>query len=225
MAHRPKHRSHWLHVTLANLAILASASLAVAAEPFDVSKTLHGIEDRYNNIQTLQLAFTETYRLQGRARTEKGELFLHKPGKMRWQYTAPPGKLFVSDGKFIYSYTPQDNRAEKMKMKEADDLRAPLAFLLGKLNFNEDFREFRSHTEEGGVYITAIPKSDKLPYSEISFLAAPDNSIRRLEVKGQDNSLLTFVFEDEKKNPPLQDSLFQFQPPPGAEYIDSSNTR
>jgi outer membrane lipoprotein carrier protein len=210
------------------LAILTSAALAVAAGPpaaIDISKTLHGIEDRYNNIQTLQLAFTETYRVQGRARTEKGELFLHKPGKMRWQYTAPPGKLFVSDGKFLYSYTPQDNRAEKMKMKEADDLRAPLAFLLGKLNFDQDFREFRSHPEEGGVYITAIPKSDKLPYSEISFLAAPDNTIRRLEVKGQDNSLLTFVFEDEKKNPPLQDSLFQFQPPPGAEYIDSSNTR
>jgi outer membrane lipoprotein carrier protein len=225
LAHRPKHRSPWLHVTLAILAILASASLAVAAEPLDISKTLHGIEDRYNNIQTLQLSFAETYRIQGRAHTEKGELFLHKPGKMRWQYTAPPGKLFVSDGKFIYSYTPQENRAEKMKMKEADDLRAPLAFLLGKLNFNEDFREFRSHAEEDGIYITAIPKSDKLPYSEISFLAAPDNSIRRLEVKGQDNSLLTFVFNDEKKNPPLPDSLFQFQPPPGAEYIDSSNTR
>jgi len=223
LAHRPKHGR--LRVTLAIPAILASALLAIAAEPLDVSKTLHGIEDRYNNIQTLQLSFAETYRIQGRARTEKGELFLHKPGKMRWQYTAPPGKLFVSDGKFIYSYTPQENRAEKMKMKEADDLRAPLAFLLGKLNFNQDFREFRSHAEEGGVFITAIPKSDKLPYSEISFLAAPDNSIRRLEVKGQDNSLLTFVFEDEKRNPPLQDSLFQFQPPPGAEYIDSSNSR
>jgi outer membrane lipoprotein carrier protein len=144
---------------------------------------------------------------------------------MRWQYTAPPGKLFVSDGKFIYSYTPQENRAEKMKMKEADDLRAPLAFLLGKLHFADDFREFRAHTEEGGVYITAIPKSDRLPYSEVSFLAAPDSSIRRLEVKGQDNSLLTFVFDNEKKDPPLPDSLFHFEPPPGAEYIDSSTSR
>ena len=44
----------------------------------------------------------------------------------------------------LYSYSPEDNRAEKMKMKEADDLRAPLAFLLGRLNFNEDFREFHS---------------------------------------------------------------------------------
>ena len=217
---RPKHRSPWLPVAIAFF-----APLAFSAEALDIPKILQGIEDRYNHTQTLQLSFAETYRLQGRARVEKGELFLRKPGKMRWQYTAPAGKLFVSDGKFIYSYTAQENRAEKMKMKEADDLRAPLAFLLGKLHFADDFREFRGQAEEGGVYITAIPKSDKLPYSEISFLAAPDHSIRRLEVKGQDNSLLTFVFDNEKKDPPLQDSLFHFEVPPGAEFIDSSNSR
>jgi outer membrane lipoprotein carrier protein len=205
--------------------LILAAGIAHAADAVDVDRTLKGIEDRYNHAQTLQLAFVETYRQQGRVRVEKGELYLRKPGRMRWQYTAPAGKLFVSDGKFIYSYTPEENRAEKMKLKEADDLRAPLAFLLGRLHFADDFREFRAHPEDGGVLITAIPKSDKLPYAEVSFLAGPDYAIRRLEVKGQDNSLLGFVFEDEKKDPSLQDALFRFTPPPGAEYIDSSNSR
>ena len=71
--------------------------------------------------------------------------------------------------------------------------------------------------------VRAIPKSDKLPYTEVSFLAAPDFTIRRLEVKGQDNSLLQFTFENEKQNPPVPDTLFRFTPPPGAEYVDSSN--
>src|SRR5450631_648326 len=131
------------------------SSGARAAE-IDVPRTLHGIEDRYNRTQTLQLSFTESYQQGARTRVEKGELFLRKPGRMRWQYTAPAGKLFVSDGKFMYSYEPQDNRAEKMKLKEADDLRAPLAFLLGKLHFADDFREFRARPDDGGVYITAI---------------------------------------------------------------------
>lgn len=189
----------------------------------EVSRTLKGIEDRYNRTQVLQLSFTEAYRAQGRVRVEKGELLLRKPGRMRWQYTSPAGKLFVSDGKFIYSYTPQDNRAEKMKFKEADDMRAPLAFLLGRLRFADDFREFRSHAEDGGIYITAIPKSDKLPYTEVSFLATADFVIRRLEVRGQDNSLLQFTFENEKKDPPVNDSMFRFTPPAGAEYVDSSS--
>jgi outer membrane lipoprotein carrier protein len=216
-----KSSSAWLIAPV----LLPLALGAGASDGVDIQRTLRGIEDRYNHTQTLQLGFTETYRVQGRVRVEKGELFLRKPGRMRWQYTAPAGKLFVSDGKFIYSYTPQENRAEKMKMKEADDLRAPLAFLLGKLHFADDFREFRAQPESGGVAITAIPKSDKLPYSEISFLVAPDSAIRRLEVKGQDNSLLQFVFENEKKDPAIGDAMFRFEPPPGADYIDSSNAR
>jgi len=189
----------------------------------DVQQTLKGIEDRYNRAKTLQLSFTETYRVRGRAQIEKGELVLRKPGRMRWQYTMPAGKLFISDGKFIYSYSPQDNRAEKMKFKETDDMRAPLAFLLGRLHFSDDFREFHSRPQDGGLFITAIPKSDKLPYAEVSFLAGPDFAIRRLEVKGQDNSVLEFTFENERRNPPIQDSLFRFTPPQGAEYIDLSN--
>src|SRR5258708_742411 len=195
------------------VAVGFSSACLLNAPEIDVPRTLKGIEDRYNRTQTLQLSFTESYKVQGRARVEKGDLFLRKPGRMRWQYTTPAGKLFISDGKFVYSYTPQDNRAEKMKMKETDDMRAPLAFLLGRLEFNKDFREFRAHAEDGGTYITAIPKSDKLPYTEVSFLAGPDFVIRKLEVKGQDNSLLHFSFENEKQNPPVPDTLFRFTPP------------
>jgi outer membrane lipoprotein carrier protein len=213
--------SEW--IARATLLLLAALITPARAADLDVTRILKGIEDRYNHAQALQLSFTETYQLRGRQLVEKGELFLRKPGRMRWQYTSPSGKLFISDNKFIYSYTPQDHHAEKMKMKETDDMRAPLAFLLGRLQFNEDFREFRSHPESDGVFITAIPKSDKLPYTEVSFLAAPDFSIRRLEVKGQDGSVLQFTFENEKKDPPIQDSMFRFTPPSGAEYVDSTN--
>src|SRR5579872_5482399 len=209
-------------VALGFWSVCLLSSVAAAAD-IDVPRTLKGVEDRYNRTQTLQLAFTESYQQGARTRVEKGDLFLRKPGRMRWQYTAPAGKLFVSDGKFIYSYTPQDHRAEKMKLKETEDMRAPLAFLLGRLDFKKDFREFRARAEDGGLFITALPKSDKLPYTEVSFLTAPDFSIRRLEVKGQDNSVLRFTFENEKKDPPIQDALFHFTPPPGAEYVDSSN--
>ena len=30
------------------------------------------------------------------------KLTLRKPGRMRWDYQQPPGKLFVSDGKTVY---------------------------------------------------------------------------------------------------------------------------
>jgi outer membrane lipoprotein carrier protein len=194
-----------------------------AAETVDLKKTLKGVEDRYNRTQTLQITFAESLTVQGRKRTEKGELYLRKPGKMRWEYTAPAGKLFVSDGKFIWSYFADQKRAEKENFKETDDMRAPLAFLLGRLNFNDEFKDYRTQSDgRNNLFITAIPKSDKLPYSEVTFLVSPDSVIHYLSVKGQEGSVTEFTFENERKNPPLNDALFRFTPPAGVEIIDST---
>jgi outer membrane lipoprotein carrier protein len=198
--------------------LLAAAAHGAAAEPVDLERTLKGVEDRYNHIQTLQVKFTESYTSRGHTRNESGTLYLRKKGKMRWEYTS--GKLFISDGKVIYSYYPEEHRAEKMSMKETDDMRAPLAFLLGDVDFERDFGEYHSKPEDGGALITALPKSDKFPYTEVTFLIAADSTIRRLEVKLQTNDLMVFTFEGEKKNPLLTDALFQFTPPQGVELDD-----
>ena len=189
----------------------------------DVARLLKGVEDRYNRIQSLQVSFSETSTQQGRKRTERGDLFLRKPGRMRWQYSG--GKLYISDGKFIYFYSPAENRAEQLPMKEADDMRAPLAFLLGRLNFQDDFKQFVSRPQEGNTLITATPKSDKMPYSEVSFLVSGDFAIHWLSVKGQDGSVLEFTFDNEKKNPAVADSMFKFVPPPGVEFVKSGQQR
>ncbi len=191
----------------------------LSAADLDVAKILKGVEDRYNRVQTLQLSFTETITQQARKHTEQGELFLRKPGRMRWQYST--GKLFISDGKYIYFYDPREKRAEQMPFKEADDMRAPLAFLLGRLNFSDDFKQFVARPDGQNTFITETPKSDKMPYSEVSFRVSPDSVIQWLSVKGQDGSVLEFTFENEKKNPTIADSMFKFSPPPGVEFVRS----
>jgi outer membrane lipoprotein carrier protein len=203
------------------LAVGLSTGSRLNAQAIEVDKILKGVEDRYNKTQSLQATFTETFNLHGRKTVEKGELFLRKPGRMRWQYAQPAGKLFISDGKYIYLYTPSSNQAERMPFKETEDLRAPLAFLLGRLHFQDDFREFQAQRDGRNVMITAITKSDKLPYSSVKFLVSPDSVIRYVAVTGQDNSLLEYALENEKKNPVIADSMFQFKPPAGVEYVNS----
>src|SRR5262245_47536781 len=143
-------------------------------------------------------------------------LFLRKPGRMRWQYTYPAGKLFLSDGKFVYLVVPDSNRVQKMKAKESEDMRAPLAFLLGRLHFEKEFRNFESRPEGGDTWITAQPKSPNLPYTKVEFQVTPQFEIRRVRVTGQDLSVLDFHFDQEKVNPPLDIKLFQFELPSGS---------
>jgi outer membrane lipoprotein carrier protein len=195
---------------------------AEAATDSDISRILKGVEERYNHTQTLEVAFAETYTAKGRKHTEKGELYLRKPGRMRWVYSSPAGKLFGSDGKFAYSYFPDENRFDKMSLKGSEDLRAPLGFLLGKLQFDSEFKDFKAMPDGPSTFITANPKSDKLPYSEVNFLIDPNFTIRWLNVKRDDGSQLEWAFSAEKKNPPIADSMFKFEPPHGVIYTDLS---
>jgi outer membrane lipoprotein carrier protein len=178
---------------------------------------LKRIEQRYNRAQSLQVQFEQSFTTQGRTRVESGELFLRKPGRMRWEYRSPAGKLFMSDGKYIYFYTPAANRVERSKLKESEDYRAPLAFLLGKLNFRKEFGDI--HEESGSI--VAIPKSDRLPYRRVEFEAEQDGVIRRLKIDGQDASTMQFLFKNERFNPVFGADSFTFKAPAGAEVVDA----
>jgi outer membrane lipoprotein carrier protein len=183
---------------------------------------LKGVEARYNKAKTLQVLFHEDYTPPGRARrTESGTLVLRKPLKMRWDYDQPKGKLFVSDGKYLWLYTPSENRAERMKLKESDDMRAPLAFLLGKLDFQKDFRDLQAKPEGSGMRITAAPATDNLPYSAVEFVVTADQRIQVVKVTGFDRSVLEFRFDQEKVDPAMDAKMFQFQVPKGARLVET----
>jgi outer membrane lipoprotein carrier protein len=207
------------------LAIFVSLAVALPSLAADAGlpRLLKGVERRYNRAKTLKVAFSEYYTQGGSRRMENGALLLRKPGRMRWDYANPAGKLFISDGKSVYLYSPATNRVDKMKLKETEDMRAPLAFLLGRLEFSRDFKDFQGRPEGPDTVVTATPISDKLPYSRVSFTVSPGFEIRRLAVTGQDQSILEFEFSGETLNVPVDDKVFRFQPPKGAEVVDSSD--
>lgn len=205
----------------AGIVSLLAAALAGAAE-FDLAKSLKAIEARYNSVRTLELDFEQTYTAPNKARrTESGRLFLRKPGRMRWEYAKPAGKLFVSDGSDYWYFNPLANRAEKMKLKEATDMQAPLAFLIGKLDFSRDFGKFTVSHEGGLARITAEPRNvTKAPYREVTFAITADARIETLRVTGQDASTMDFRFRNELRNPVQKEAaLYTFTPPAGVEVV------
>jgi outer membrane lipoprotein carrier protein len=180
------------------------------------------VQDRYNGARTLAVEFVEHYAYRGRGRPpESGTLTLRKQGKMRWDYKQPAGKLFISDGKTVYLYTSGDNRVEKIPIRDTEDMRAPLAFLLGHLDLKKEFREFTAHPGEGGMWLDASAKNDRVPYERVEMLVGDNGSIGRLKILGRDGSAMDFVFTNERLNPAVDDTLFRFAIPAGAEVIDA----
>jgi outer membrane lipoprotein carrier protein len=183
---------------------------------------LKTVEQRYNRTDSLQVLFREEYTKTGHAqRSESGVLELRKPGRMRWEYADPKGKLVVCDGKTLWMYTPSDNRVDKSPLKQTDDMEAPIAFLLGKLHFEKEFRNITGKPEGSDTLIAAEPRSDNLPYSAVQFLVTADGRIRNVKVTRLDNSIMVYSFDQEKLNPKLDDKLFHFEVPSGAELVEA----
>jgi outer membrane lipoprotein carrier protein len=199
--------------------------LVVSACAADVptAALLKTVEQRYNHSESLQVLFHEQYSKTGhRPRSESGVLDLRKPGRMRWEYSDPQGKLVVCDGKNLWMYIPSENQVQKTPLRETDDLQAPIAFLLGKLHFEKEFQNIQGKPEGADTRITAQPKSDNLPYSSVEFLVTADGRIRQVKVTEYDNSIMEYNFDQEKVNPKLEDKLFHFQVPKGAEVVEAA---
>lgn len=198
---------------------LVGGAIALAQGTDDLIKQ---VQQRYNGARTLSVEFVEKYSMQGHARQpEAGTLTLRKQGKMRWDYSRPAGKLFISDGKSVYLYTAADNRVEKVPLKDTEDMRAPLAFLLGRLDMKKEFRDFSVRTSEGGTWLDASAKTAQLPYEKVRMLIGTGGVIQQLTVVGRDLSELNFHFTDERLNLPVAEERFHFVIPPGAEIVNA----
>lgn len=196
---------------------------AVLQSTTTADELIRRVETRYNAAKTLTVEFVENYNMQGHPRPpEEGTLTLRKERKMRWDYVRPAGKLFISDGKTVFLYSANENRVEKMPLKNTEDMRAPLAFLLGRLDMKKDFRDFSTHPADGGAsWLFARSKSASSSYDNIEMLIAEDGSVKELKVAGRDQSQLAFSFKAERLNPPVNDNLFHFNIPAGADVVDS----
>jgi outer membrane lipoprotein carrier protein len=199
---------------------------ALWAEAADVKAIAAAVDTHYNHLRSLQAEFTELYRGSGIERTESGTLWLKKPGKMRWEYRSPKEKLFVSDGKNAWFYVPEDRQARKSAAKKLDDLRSPLAFLLGKTKLEKELQALSvapdiSPIQSGDTMLRGVPKGLEDQISEIAIEITPENRITRLIMQSVDGAATEYRFSEQKENVPIADVRFGFKPPAGTEVVDS----
>ena len=188
------------------------------------------VDGHYNHLLTLQAEFTEIYRGSGMERTEAGTLWLQKgglkkPGKMRWEYRSPREKLFVSDGKSAWFYVPGDRQARRTDAHKLDDVRSPLAFLLGKSKLEKELRGLSLAPDiaplvAGDVVLRGVPQALEERVNEIVLEVSPEHRIVRIVIDEVDGSVTEYRFTDQKENEAISEARFQFKPPAGTETVE-----
>src|SRR5215468_3527748 len=201
------------------LAFLFFNALAVGAQS-DLDRAINGLQSKYNKISTLSADFAQVHTDRGqRERRESGRLLLKKPGKMKWNYTTPEEKLFISDGKWLYEYASADNYATRSSVKDSEDLRAPFAFLLGQGNLRNEFRRIEFSKESpivaGNKVLRLLPRRLQ-DFEELLIEFDPANyEMSRLSVIRSSDERSDFLLSNVQENvsaPPME---FVFEAPPG----------
>ena len=211
---------------LRNFVVLGLVTAIATASPApDVHAVAQAVDERYNHLRSLQAEFTEIYRGAGMERTESGTLWLKKPGKMRWEYRSPRDKLFLSDGKDAWFYVPGERQVRRTAVKKLDDLRSPLAFLLGKTKLEKELQGLSLAPDvtllaAGDVVLRGVPKSLADRVSQVLLEITPEHWIRRIMIEEVDGSVMEYRFSNYRENVDLPDQRFQFVVPDRVEVID-----
>ena len=196
----------------------------------DIHAIAQSVDLRYNHLRTLQAEFSETYRGAGVERTESGTLWLKKPGKMRWEYRSPKEKLFLSDGKDAWFYLPAERQVRRTALRELDDLRSPLAFLLGKTKLEKELQGLSlasnvTPLRVGDVVLRGVPKAIADRVSQVLIEITPEHWMSRISVEETDGSVTEYRFRSLKEDVPIDDLRFRFNVPPGVEVTGEDATR
>jgi len=217
--------------TILRGAVLMAAALSpcihaqhrpATAKALDAHELAQRVDRHYNQLQSLRAGFTESYDGFGRSRTESGTLLLLKPGRMKWDYTAPAGKIFLLDGKYAWFYTKGDPQVQRIPAKELDDLRSPLRFLLGHTQLEKELDKLMVAPAANGQFkLSGMPHGQEKRIRRLDLTVTAEGAITAIEIEETDGALTHFAFSGEEPNAAVSPTTFRFTPPAGVPVVDA----
>lgn len=210
--------------------LLAFGPALAAAQPRpSAAETARALQEKYDRVKDFTADFTHTYEggVLKRKTVERGTVQIKKPGRMRWEYTSPEKKTFVSDGVMLYSYVPADKQVIRSKVPAADEATTAVLFLAGKGNLTRDFTVTYAETSSpGALSLRLEPRHKQRDYDWLVVTVdAGTHQIRSLTAADQQGGRSTFEFSNYRENTGVADNVFAFKIPRGADVINAGSPR
>lgn len=199
--------------------LIACLFWSVTAVQPEVNPLVAGIQAKYSTMSTFSADFVQVYTAPSlKPRRESGHVSLKKPGRMRWEYSDPERKVYVSDGREIVEYVDGDKFASRTSARDFDSVQGPFRFLLGKFNLRSDFGRIEVSGEApiraGCRVLRLIPKV-KDQISEVLIEVFADFRLSRVTLIRSDRSRTDFIFSNIVENQVIEEAIFKLNLPKG----------
>jgi outer membrane lipoprotein carrier protein len=209
------------------LLLLVPAQAGAQTRPSAV-ETARALQQKYDRVKDFTADFTHTYEggVLKKKVSERGTVRIKKPGRMRWDYTAPDKKVFVSDGRKIYSYIPADKQVVVSDMPGDHDATPAVLFLAGKGDLTRDFTvSYAASGESPDTWALKLdPKQKQGDYDWLVVVVDRQTlQIRSLTAAEQEGGRSSFAFTNYRENAGVDDKAFEFKIPRGVDVITANS--
>jgi len=200
--------------------ILSTVAIVAGEASSDLKTLLDRLQKHYQQTTSFSAKFQEEIAPAGGTKREReGIVYYRKPGRMRWEFGGDDKELIVSDGKLLYNYQPDLNQVIETPLEQAFKSSAAASFLLGIGNVQRDFDAStpKSPPADGLAHVKLAPKNggDTI---EIGIDPATLD-LKTLLLTDALGDVTELTFSDLKDGAPLDNKLFEFVAPAGADIV------
>jgi len=176
----------------------------------------------FNGLLTMQADFDQQV-LDGNRQllqSSQGHMWIMRPGRFRWDYVTPYKQQLVADGERLWSY---DEELEQVTVQPASEVltSTPAMLLSGTQPLEQLFTIEETNATAGDRQVTLIPKSDDSNVTRLNVHFSGE-LLTRIDAEDNFGNTTQFSFTRLERNPKLDEKLFTFTPPAGADVIGNS---
>lgn len=216
-----------LCVTLFGAVVLAQPAADEKARQVAIA-----VQAFYDQTKSVEAEFQQTYynRLYDRYDRSQGTVKFQKPGKMRWDYAAPNGKIIVSNGKQLSIYEPGEGKEAGQVFERAlgaNELPQALSFLTGGAKLVDDFTfrllDAAQQGFDAGYVLELLPKAKSPHYERLLFYVDADAKraglVHRVLIVDSAGNRNRIDFKTPHFNRPIDAKVFNWQAPKGTRKV------
>jgi len=201
------------------LLLLALAGVGASAPGSDAAAAgvLEGVQRWLDGTRDLQGKFEQRVvsGALGSGLAESGNLWIERPGRMRWDYLDPERKVALVRDDKTWFYLEDDEQLIRGRLEPGSDLLP--ALLTGGTRLDALFDASLAEPGDAStVRLELVPRGGSEHFVRV-VLTVPreDFSIREAEVLDAAGNEIHYRFVDLRRNSGLAPETFVFEPPPG----------
>jgi outer membrane lipoprotein carrier protein len=207
---------------LVNPLVVMEVRAATIANPPQLKVLVEHLQKHYQATQSFSAKFTETITRVGAPPQERqGTVYYRKPGRIRFDFTSPQPETLVSDGTTFYDYDSGLNQVMETPLKNVLKTRSAAAFLMGAGDLEREFDAAPGPASADNLQTVQLTPKGGGDRIDLGMDQANFNIVT-LQLNDALGNVTLFHFDDIRINVPLEEALFAFKVPAGADIVSPS---